>query len=153
MEPRIVPASAIPAVSLVVPPQALIGSTVQFTASFQNSSATQTGYGPIIDLELPTVGTGTNNGLSFTGATYLGSPVKATVETFDATGHATNPMAFDSSGNPVVISGPPGDQLVILTLPSGSVTPGLPTTDVTINASMSNQATLGTPRAEVDPKV
>ena len=71
----------------------------------------------------------------------------STVLTFDAGGHATHPYAKDSSGNPVVVSGTPGDQLVVLQLPFGSVTPGQPQAVVSVNAALSNKAAAGTPLA------
>ena len=53
LERRIVLANAIPATTLSLPSQALIGSTVDFNVDFSNASPTQTGYGPFVHLEMP----------------------------------------------------------------------------------------------------
>ncbi len=143
LEQRLVLANAVPATSLMVPAQALIGSTVNLTVGFSNTSPSQVGYGPYVDLEMPSVGSGSNSGLSFGSATYLGAAVTATVLTFDASGHVTHPYAKDSSGSSVVISGTPGDQLVVLQLPFGSFTPGQPEADINVAANLSNMAAVG----------
>ena len=69
----------------------------------------------------------------------------STVLTFNASGQATHPYAKDASGNPLVITGTPGDQLVVLLLPFGSVTPGQPQATVDVTANLSDKAPLGQP--------
>ncbi len=122
------------------PPQSFIGEPVTFTVSFDNTSSTATGYGPYIDLMLPSTGADGNDGITFTGATYLGAPVTATVLTFDAFGHATHPYARDNTGAPLIVTGTPGNQLVVLQLPFGSFTPTQPPADVLVTTALSNLA-------------
>src|SRR5581483_7890887 len=122
------------------PPQSFIGEPVTFTVSFDNTSSTATGYGPYIDLMLPSTGADGNDGITFTGATYLGAPVTATVLTFDAFGHATHPYARDNTGAPLIVTGTPGNQLVVFQLPFGSFTPTQPPADVLVTTALSNLA-------------
>ena len=138
-------ADAVPSVTVTLPPQTMIGEGMTFAVSFQNSGTT--GYGPFIDVVLP----GGANGLTFTTATYLGTPVTATVLNFPdddgtgvgTTGHVLHPYAVDASGQSLTVYGTAGDQLVVLQLPFGSYTPGQPPADLTINAQLSSGATLG----------
>ena len=102
--------AAVPTASLTLPPQALIGGTLNFSVGFSNASPTAAGYGPYVDLFLPATGldgVGDPDGITFTSATYLGSSLTATTLVFDASGRAVHPYAKDSSGNPVVVSGTP----------------------------------------------
>src|SRR5262249_43738404 len=56
LEDRTTPA-AVPSATFAVPPSApLIGENTQFTVRFDNTSPTDTGYGPYIDLFLPATG-------------------------------------------------------------------------------------------------
>ena len=140
--------AAIPEASLTLPTSALIGTELNFSVGFQNVSSTTAGYAPYIDLYLPTTGDeGANpavpDGISFTSATYLGSPVTSSILTFDGAGHATHPYAVDSSGSPLVLNGTPGNQVVVFQLPFGSFTPGQPTAEITVNALLSNKADVG----------
>jgi fimbrial isopeptide formation D2 family protein/uncharacterized repeat protein (TIGR01451 family) len=136
----------------------LLGTTGTFTVTFDNTSTTDTnptdvGYGPYIDLFLPATGAdgrtaAPNDGISFVSATYLGTPVVATVLTLTAAGVA-HPYAKDTSGNPLIITPPsgffPGDQLVVLQVPYGSFTPDQPPAAISVTAAMSNLADVGTP--------
>jgi len=143
-----------PAVSLNVPAEAFIGNNVTFTVTFDNTN-TVPGYGPLIDLIIPTNGPdGAQNtnppldGLSFLSATYLGSSVENTVLTFPGSGGVTcvnHPYLVNSSGNPVQVCGNAGDTFVALRLPFGSFTPEQPPLVVNVTTSMSNLADLGTP--------
>ncbi|MGO9601742.1 MAG: hypothetical protein ACLP7Q_27535 [Isosphaeraceae bacterium] len=135
--------SAIPQVALTIPTEALIGTQVNFTVGFQNASTTTTGYAPYVDLILPRTGDegpspSNPDGITFASATYLGQAITSTVLTFDAAGHATHPYAVDTSGNHLVISGTPGDQLAVLQLPFGSFTPGQPTATINVTVNLSN---------------
>ena len=47
------PAVGVPAVSLGLPATVFIGQAFTFTVTFDNTSATDTGYGPFIDLLFP----------------------------------------------------------------------------------------------------
>jgi hypothetical protein len=90
-----------------------IGEDVQFTVTFDNTAAAgsgDTGFGPFIDLLFPVngadgaAGSDTADGLDFTGATYLGQSVDATVLAFnDPEGaysdNGTRGDASDDSGS------------------------------------------------------
>ncbi len=138
-----------PTASLTLAARTLIGEVINFTVGFDNTSATDTGYGPFVDLFLPATGAdgagaATDDGLTFVSATYLGSAVTSTSLTFNASGQATHPYARDVSGNPVVVSGTTGDQLVVLQLPFGSFTPAQPPAPIAVRAQLSNLADDGT---------
>jgi len=143
-----VDAAPLPFVSLVgVPTAPLIGQDVSFDISFQNTSPTDAGYGPYIDLNLP-VGADLNDGLTInpSGAvTYLGSPVTYTVLTA-AGGCITHPYAVQSSGLPVQMCGlVDGSAYVVIRLPFGSFTPGQPDAVVHVTTHLSSFADAGTP--------
>ena len=121
----------------------MLGESMTFQVGFDNASATDTGYGPFLDVVLPATGKDGNDGITFQSASYLGSSLTATVLTFDAAGHAVHPLAKTSTGTPVIVSGTPGDQLVVLQLPFGSFTPDQPTATVDVKAMVS-------PLADVD---
>ena len=137
-----------PAISLNVPAEAFLGTTVNFTVTFDNPG-TAPGYGPLIDLVIPTNGPdGAPNpdGLTFINATYLGVSVERTVITVPGSGTITHPYMVNSTGAFVTISGlTPGDTFVALRLPFGSFTPDQPPLSVDVTVSMSNLADLGTP--------
>ena len=147
LEDRIVPAP-VPTAILSPSTTALIGDTVPLAVTFSNTGDA-TGYGPFVDVELPTAGNvpASSNGLSFVSgsATYLGMSVQTDVLTFDASGHVVHPFLLTSSGQPEVISGTPGDELVVFTLPLGSFTPSQPSATIDFSAQLSNLATLAVP--------
>jgi len=138
----------VPSVSLSMPDPIMLGEDFTFTATFENPGST--GYGPFIDMVFPVngadgaAGTQTPDGIDFVSATYLGVAVETRVLTFDASGNATHPYARDAAGNYWVVTGTPGDKLVVMRLPFGSVVAGQPPIDVKITAHMSNLADLGT---------
>ena len=141
--------AAEPFAAVNLPAEALIGEALNLSVTFDNVSATDTGFGPYVDLILPATGAdgagaAADDGVSFGAATYLGSPVSSTVLTFNAAGRATHPFAVDSNGAPLVISGTPGDQLVVLELPFGSFTPDQPPAPINVSAALSNLADVGT---------
>ncbi|MFZ5885657.1 MAG: sortase [Chloroflexota bacterium] len=143
-----------PSISLNVPPAEFIGNNVAFTVTFDNTD-TVPGYGPLIDLIIPTNGAdGAQNtnlpldGLTFVSATYLGVNLENTVLTFPGSGGVTcvnHPYMVDSTGNPLQVCGSAGDTFVALRLPFGSFTPDQPPLVVNVTVSMSNLADLGTP--------
>jgi uncharacterized repeat protein (TIGR01451 family)/fimbrial isopeptide formation D2 family protein len=136
-------AAAVPSATLSVPTNVAIGANFNFTATFD--SAGTTGYGPFIDLVFPATGVDGNDGITFTGATYLGQPVAAVQLTFPAGGCVAHPYAEDISHAPLQVCGTPGDTLVVLQLPFGSFTAGQPPIAVTVGAAISNLADLNTP--------
>ena len=114
----------------------LIGSTATLNLQFSNASTMDAGYTPFIDLVLPAG----SNGVSFAGATYLGTSLEAQTITFDSSGNATNPFLKDASGTAVVITGPPGATLVVLSLPFGSFTPGQTPADIAVSLHVAASA-------------
>lgn len=143
-----------PSVSLSVPAESFLGQDFIFTVQFDNTD-TVPGYGPLIDLILPTNGAdGAQNtnppldGLTFVSATYLGMNVESTVLTFPGSGRVTcvdHPYMVDNTGNPVQVCGDAGDTFVAMRLPFGSFTPDQPVVDMDVAVSMSNLADLDTP--------
>jgi LPXTG-site transpeptidase (sortase) family protein len=146
--------AAVPSVSLSLPGSPFIGSDVSFGVTFDNTGST-TGYGPFVDLVIPTngadgaAGTDTPDGLTFLGATYLGASLTTSSLTFpddgSGTGCVSHPYARDTSGNYLQVCGTTGDTLAVILLPFGSVTPAQPAMTIDVETSMSNLADLGTP--------
>ena len=136
-------AAALPSATLSAPANLPIGANFSFSATFDSAGAT--GYGPFIDLIFPATGADGNDGITFTGASYLGQPVTAVSLTFPAGGCVAHPYAEDTSHAPLQVCGTPGDRLVVLQLPFGSFTPSQPPITVTVDAALSNLADLGTP--------
>ncbi|HSB90301.1 MAG TPA: hypothetical protein VLD63_09800, partial [Anaerolineales bacterium] len=154
--PPLVPLPAgVPSVSLSVPATVFIGQPFSFTVTFDNASATDTGYGPFIDLLFPVngadgaAGSDTPDGIDFNSATYLGTSLTAVELTFPDAGGGTgcvdHPYARDTSGVPIQVCGTAGDKLVVLLLPFGSFTPTQPAVVVSVNATLSGLADGGTP--------
>jgi fimbrial isopeptide formation D2 family protein/uncharacterized repeat protein (TIGR01451 family) len=145
-------AQPIPSVALDAPTEAFIGEDFSFTASFDNLSVTDVGYGPFIDLVFPVngndgaAGTDTPDGIDFIDATYLGSGVNAFPLTFPDSGGGTgcvaHPLAVDAADLPLQVCGIAGDKLVVLQLPFGSFTNDQPAADVIVNTTLSNLADL-----------
>lgn len=146
----------------------LLGETFEFTVSFDNTDALDTGFTPYIDLYMPFTGadgvydpignsyTATPDGITFVSATYLGQAVDVTTVTIEDGDLGTpgiqfeHPLAVDAAGDPVVMTLDAGlfkngDQLHVLSLPFGSFTPDQPIADITVTATMSNLADLSTP--------
>ncbi|MBL4590027.1 MAG: DUF4347 domain-containing protein, partial [Alphaproteobacteria bacterium] len=151
-----------PDAALVAPSDdPLIGEQVTFTITFDNLDAVDTGFAPYVNLFMPFLGAdGTNagdaDGLSFVSATLLGQAVDTqTITLVDIDGGTAgiqfdHPLAVDGAGDPLTITIDPalgiqeGDQLIVLTLPFGSITPGLPSLDIVITANVSIDADVGT---------
>lgn len=146
--------AAIPTATLLsVPADPLIGEDVQFTVRFDNTSPSDIGYGPFVNLFLPATGADgagaeLDDGLTFVSASYLGSPINATLVTLTAAG-VPHPYAKDASGSPILITLPTGfeegDQLVVLEVPYGSFTPSQPPADIQVTAQLSNLADANVP--------
>ncbi|MBK9711649.1 MAG: DUF11 domain-containing protein [Kouleothrix sp.] len=136
-------AAALPDTILPGPTNVPIGATFSFSAAFDNSAAADTGYGPFIDLVFPATGADGDDGISFLGATYLGSPVTTVQLTFPAGGCVAHPYAQDTSHAPLQVCGAVGDRLVVLQLPFGSFTPDQPPAAIKVDAALSNRADLG----------
>lgn len=142
-------AQPVPTVTADVPAQATLGEDLTFSVTFDNTGSA-TGFGPFIDLLLPATGadgaaTFIDDGITFVSASYLDRPVTtAAVLTFDDSGSAPHPIARQSDGTPVIVTGEPGDQFVVLLLPFGSVTPTQPAATVRVTVALSNLADVDT---------
>jgi fimbrial isopeptide formation D2 family protein/uncharacterized repeat protein (TIGR01451 family) len=148
--------AGLPTASIFAEPTAMIGQSIPVQVSFDNTHASDPGYGPFVDLYVPRNGAdGVNgvgtDGLSFVAgsATYLGAPLSTTVLIFPnsggGTGSVLHPYAKDALGAPIAVTGPAGDQLVVLQLPFGSFTSSQPAATIDLSVQMSNLADLGTP--------
>ncbi|WP_305799134.1 SdrD B-like domain-containing protein [Roseococcus sp. SDR] len=136
-----------------------IGGLQTLTLRFDNvpdgAPGSNVGYSPYINLVLPTNGadgagfgsTGltSNDGVIFQGATYLGAALEQWVIEFPPSGSVTHPFSKDAAGNPLTITGTPGETLVVLRLPFGSFTPDQTAADVEVKLQVSSSADLGTP--------
>lgn len=131
----------------------LLGETFSVTATFANTG-TSAGFGPYLDLFVPARGVDgapSPDGVTITGANYLGSALTSQSITLTASdilaGTVSHPYFTDSAGNHLV-SIPAGlqagDQLIVYQLPFGSFTPGQPAAEITITGTLSNQADVGT---------
>lgn len=140
LEDRIV-LDAVPDVSFDAPTSIGLGEQdVPITLTFDNLGP-DSGYVPYVDLILPEGADG-DDGVTFDSASFLGSPITSTVLTFDAAGEAEHPFAVDSLGDPIVVSGNPGGQLVVLELPYGSFSSGNPAVDIDLVLDFSPLADL-----------
>ena len=137
-----------PSVFVNGPASAFIGEDVNFAVTFDNTDSVP-GYGPIIDLEIPSRGAdGAPNpdGLSFLSATYLGITVENTAIPVPVSGCVAHPYMMDGTTSlPIQVCGlTVGNTFVALRLPFGSFTPDQPMLTVDVSLSMSNLADLGT---------
>ncbi|MBC8331917.1 MAG: sortase [Anaerolineae bacterium] len=134
--------AATPSTSASIPGEVMLGESFTFDITFKNSGGDE-GYGPFIDVVLPY---NNGDGVDFnasTGATYLGQKLDCSIATFNNQNKSTHPFAKDTSGNPIVVTGPTGsegDKLVACKLPFGSFVPSQPDVKVTYNATMSASA-------------
>jgi len=122
----------------------LIGQEIPLTVTFDNTATNPSdiGYGPFIDIVMPATGDAPpapNDGISFKpgSATYNGLALTPTVLTFNAQGKATHPFAKNPDGSAVVVSGKPGDQLVVVQLPFGSYGPEQPAAEINFTGVIS----------------
>ncbi|NOY97863.1 MAG: hypothetical protein GXP40_01500, partial [Chloroflexi bacterium] len=148
-------AAAAPTVTIAGTGKVLMGADFSLTVSFSNTGA-DVGYGPFVDMIFPVNGKdGANNtnppldGVNFSSASLLGYTFNTGDDTLSVltfpddpsgTGCVDHPWAKDSSGAPLSICGPSGDQLVSLRLPFGSFVPGQPTAEITVQAHLSELA-------------
>ncbi|MFM7291565.1 MAG: hypothetical protein ACKO6B_10065, partial [Planctomycetia bacterium] len=122
----------------------LLGQEIPLTVTFDNTATNPAdiGYSPFVDIVMPATGDAPpapDDGISFKpgSATYNGLSLATTVLTFDGSGRATHPFARDPDGTPVVVSGKPGDQLVVVRLPFGSYGPDQPAAVINFTGSVS----------------
>ena len=135
------PAAAAPPVATaaltISQPNPLIGQTLSFGVSLDNTDTTATGYMPYIDLVLPVAGGDGDDGISFTSASYLGAPVSTPLVQTCTGAPVTHPLTALSTPCPV------GRQLVVMQLPFGSLTPSQPAATVQVQAALSSLADVG----------
>jgi uncharacterized repeat protein (TIGR01451 family) len=137
--------AAIPTATVNGPAVAgLIGQDIPLTVTFDNTATNPAdiGYSPFVDIVMPATGDAPptpDDGISFKpgSATYNGLSLATTVLTFDAAGKATHPFAKNPDGTALVVSGKPGDQLVVVKLPFGSYGPEQPAAVINFTGSVS----------------
>lgn len=124
----------------------LIGQQFDFQIAFKNTG-TDTGYGPYIDLYLPSGADGDDGvTIAANGAiTYLGQAVNYQIITLNAEGKADHPYARTTTGAAVEISGVANQTVVVIELPFGSYTNQQPAAELTVHATLHKHADLGTP--------
>ncbi|MBL8093887.1 MAG: DUF11 domain-containing protein, partial [Anaerolineales bacterium] len=138
-------AAPTPSTTITPPANAMIGEPIAFTVSFANTGGVgEVGYGPYLNVELPMegadgAGVAIDDGVSFTSASYLGSPLTPLMAPFQCSGTYTHPLTGLSTACTV------GTQVVVLQLPFGSFAVGQPGADVLITAALSNLADVSTP--------
>lgn len=130
----------------------LIGEGFTLNACFSNPG-TIAGFGPYVDLFVPARGVDGGalpDGVTITGASYLGAaltPITITLSATDiANGTVAHPYFRDAGGSDrVSIPGgyQAGDHLVVIQLPFGSFTPGQPAAEITISGTLSELADVG----------
>ena len=137
-------AAPTPTTTISTPTTMMIGEPVTFTVSFANTGGVgEVGYGPYLNVELPIegadgAGAATDDGLSFTSASYLGTTLTPLIAPFLCTGTYTHPLTG------LTTACTSGRQVVILQLPFGSFAVGQPGATVQITAALSNLADVGT---------
>ncbi len=136
--------AAIPMATVTGGSTALIGQEIPLTVTFDNTAtlASDIGYGPFVDIVMPATGDAPptpNDGISFKpgSATYNGLSLTPTVLTFNAQGKATHPFAKNPDGTALIVSGKPGDQLVVVQLPFGSYGPEQPAAEINFTGVIS----------------
>jgi fimbrial isopeptide formation D2 family protein/uncharacterized repeat protein (TIGR01451 family) len=130
----------------------LAGDTFTETLTFQNGSSTIAGYGPIVNLYVPTASGDAETAmldptLGANAITYLGQAVQYTAYTLvadpdgsGAVGHM-DPNNL-TNGKPTFVDAPAGssykagDTVYEIVLPFGSFTPGEPAASITLNFKM-----------------
>lgn len=139
----------VPGVSLDIPASLLIGEEFSFTVSFDNTSATDVGFGPYIDIFLPQSGAddGTagekEDGITYTSVDYLGNGVRTWDGTCSDNGTIIHPLTglpVSCPATPAGMASPFTWQYLIIELPFGSFAPDQPVAPVTITAQMSDFA-------------
>lgn len=108
----------------------MIGKDTEFTVHFDNTSDT-VGFGPYVDLYMPSEGDDGDDGLTIKSANYLGAPLQPH-STFDCFG---NTVKHPFTGLDVAC--PDESTLVIYELPFGSFAPDQPVAKIDITAGVS----------------
>ena len=139
--------------------EVLLGEAFTFSVSFDNTSPTDTGYAPYIDVFVPargadgTTGGGAPDGLVIGDASYLGVTLvreELTITATDVTnGFIDGHPYFRDAANQARVSIPPGyqagDRLIVYQLPFGSFTPNQPAAQIEVQGTLSDRADVGAP--------
>jgi len=140
----------VPAVTNPASVTPLIGDTVTLSFTFDNMDTIETGYGPFIDLYLPTRGiSGSPNfdGVILQSVSAFSPPMNPTIFTVPITaansGCVNHPFAVDDTHTPLTVCGVAGDTLLSIVLPFGSFTPNQPTVPIDVQLQVSNLANAG----------
>lgn len=146
--------TAEPTATLDGPDSVEIGQQdVGFTVTFDNTSGDDTplddtdgdvGFLPYVDVVLPQ-GEDGDDGITFDGATFLGTDLVPEILVFDENGEATHPLAVDAMGDPLIINGIEGDTLLVFTLPYGSFSPAQAPVDIELNLDFDPNMDLAPP--------
>jgi uncharacterized repeat protein (TIGR01451 family)/fimbrial isopeptide formation D2 family protein len=136
--------AAVPTATVSGGTGALIGQEIPLTVTFDNTATdpADIGYGPFVNIVMPLTGDAPptpEDGISFKpgSATYNGLSLATHVLTFDPQGKATHPFARNPDGTPLIVSGKPGDQLVVVQLPFGSYGPDQPAAAISFTGVIS----------------
>ena len=136
--------AAIPTATVSGGTGALIGQEIPLTVTFDNTATNPAdiGYAPFVNIVMPATGDAPptpNDGIAFkpNSATYNGLSLTTNVLTFNAQGKATHPFAKNPDGTSLVVSGKPGDQLVVVQLPFGSYGPEQPAAEINFTGVIS----------------
>jgi large repetitive protein len=139
--------AAVPSATVSGPTAPLLGEEIDLVVTFDNTATdpADIGYSPFVDIVMPKMGDAPpapTNGIEFKpgSATYNGLALQTTVLEFDANGQATHPFAKNPDGSPVIVTGTPGDQLVVVQLPFGSYGPDQPAADIEFTGIVSDLA-------------
>ena len=141
----------------------LLARGISIEVTFDNTGpAGDTGFGPFVDVVLPTRGVDGDpgigeplDGVDFVSASFSGFPIDFFTLSFpDAdgagagiTGCVEHPLAVDTNNDPLEVCGLAGDKLVVARLPFGSFVTDQPPAIITIDAQVSNLADVGAPLA------
>jgi large repetitive protein len=144
--------AAVPSVSVsAARQQVLIGENFDFRVRFDNAGGPETGFGPYIAVFVPAAGRDPDNpsntaapvagqeGITLSGATYLGLPLTMREGTLVAAG-GTTAVSFADGGTAPLVAVPAGygvgDRLYTIQLPFGSFTAGQPAIDIDIRGAL-----------------
>lgn len=125
----------------------LIGERVELSVDFSNASkdGNEVGYGPYLDLIIPSAGRDGDDGLHFVegSASLLNQSLQTEVLEFGLDGIAEHPFALDENGNPIELQANPGDTLVVVSLPIGSYVGDQPNLTVDFEVELDRFADVG----------
>jgi len=138
--------------------QVLIGEAFDFRVTFDNTGGPETGFGPYVAVFVPTAGRDPDNasnatapvagqeGITLSGATYLGLPLSMREGTLVAVG-GTVAVSFADGGTAPLVDVPAGfgvgDRVYTIQLPFGSFTAGQPAIDIDVRGALGGFADAG----------